>query len=175
MIFIANDHYYKMYSGNKLSFAFFFCFFVWAFIFIAPFFLAFTTRSKFYEIIYLSYINKKDFWPTSEFYYEQPSVSLISDVVIMAQSEDGNYFYSNIDKINRKIQNSGMFSPIIKVHFPIFYKKIPKFSNIDENNDDLPDRITFKATMNVNASSLRNINVFLFFNYGFRVNLYFLS
>ena len=50
-----------------------------------------------------------------------------------------------------------------------FKKKNWKFANIDENNDDLPDRITFKAIMNVNASSLRNIDVFLFFNYGLRV------
>ena len=50
-----------------------------------------------------------------------------------------------------------------------FKQKKYKFANIDENIDNKLNGVTFKAIKSVNASSFSNIDVFLFFNYGFRV------
>jgi len=44
-----------------------------------------------------------------------------------------------------------------------------QYANIDENNDNLPDRITFKAILSTNSNAFKNIDLFLFFNYGLRV------
>ena len=81
------------------------------------------------------------------------------------------FFIQTSIKLNKKFQIVSTLSSKYK-HFRKVLRKSFKQSNIDENNDELTDKIRFEAILPVNSYDVKNIDLYLFFQYGFRVYKY---
>lgn len=96
MAFFASQNYKRVYYGKIGSNSCVLCFFFGLITLVLPFFLAYSTNSYFSKIFSLFSKNIKDFWLSTQIYYEQPNVTLLNKMLFQVKQGDKTYTFSNI-------------------------------------------------------------------------------
>lgn len=89
-----------------------------------------------------------NFWNPIDTFYEHPVIQNKNEFIIYGSTKEKSFTLSNFDKINT---DASLLSA-------------SNFVLVDDDNDNIVDKVTFTATIN-EESALQNIKVLLFFDY----------
>ena len=89
-----------------------------------------------------------NFWNPIDTFYEHPVIQNKNEFIIYGSTKEKSFTLSNFDKINT---DASLLSA-------------SNFVLVDDDNDNIVDKVTFTATIN-EESVLQNIKVLLFFDY----------
>jgi len=92
------------------------------------------------------------------------------EMVISVLEDDISYSYSTIHKLNQWFDKT-LLNPTIKVTIIsfLFLKSHKKTRMLDKDNDGKKDNFEFEITFDANADKIKDIQFFIFFDYGLSV------
>ena len=96
-----------------------------------------------------------DFWIIETFYYEQPNVTHMNEMIVIVYTDEKTYHTGTTDELNKLLSNSDGVNGIIDIQTD------------DHNNDGLAEEITVNIGLTgVTPSEIKSVVLLQSFNYG---------